>query len=52
MADKTRKRGSEYLSCGCESHFYFDPFEIYKAEWCRYHLEKKNQYENKEVVDG
>ena len=47
-----RKKGSEYLSCGCETHFYFEPFEIYEQELCRYHLEKKNQYENEELLNG
>ncbi len=35
-----RKGGSEYLSCGCEHHFYFEPFEIYEQHLCRWHQEK------------
>ena len=35
-----RKQGSEYNSCGCETHFYFDPFEVYEQALCSYHLKK------------
>lgn len=36
----SRKKGSEYASCGCETHFYFEPFEIYEQELCKYHKQK------------
>ena len=35
-----RKRGSEYQSCGCETHFLFEPFEIVEQELCRHHKNK------------
>ena len=36
-----RKKGSEYdLSCGCETHFWFEPFEIYEQYLCKWHQEK------------
>ena len=35
-----RKRGSEYQSCGCETHFYFEPFEVYEQELCGFHQRK------------
>ncbi len=35
-----RKGGSEYQSCGCETHFYFEPFEVYEQELCGWHQRK------------
>ena len=38
-----RKNGSEYSSCGCESHFWFEPFEIYEQELCNFHKNREVQ---------
>jgi hypothetical protein len=32
-----RKSGREINSCGCDTEFYFEPFEIIAQELCEYH---------------
>ena len=34
-----RKQGREINSCGCDTSFYFEPFEIIEQELCYFHFQ-------------
>ena len=38
-----RKQGREINSCGCDTSYYFEPFEIIKQELCYFHYKKRQE---------
>jgi hypothetical protein len=39
----SRKRGREINSCGCDTEFFFEPFEIIAQELCYFHYKKRQE---------